>query len=280
MLQQVPDRGNFPMPYGNAMGLDTTNGWALRSLQPEDVWLSIAIQGGQMTGVDAGAMILHAEGTGDPADTFPDGPISTPPIPFTFAAGEIIGNEAIVVVDSAIETPAGPPDINNWGWWEMDITDPNAESDPHHVVGLWQGTSLVRTAAEWVSDTLLGRDFVGTYAGDAHCLRNGIDRLDGASALALDFRNYSFDGSLDFSGDGGPSMGIEGKIDRDGIHGQMDTISGETGAIRSSLRGFFHGSEAGSLQGAFDASSAANRYIGIFSATGSVTPTAPVRRRR
>ena len=270
----------FSMTNGNAIGLDTAYDWALRSLEPDDVSLTISLRDGEMDGVIGGGMILHTEGTGDPADTFPEGPVTTPPIPFTFVDGHIEGNDAIRVTDSRIETPDGAPDVSNWGWWEMDITDPNAETTPHHVVGLWQGTALIKTAAEWVESTLLGRDFVGTYAGDAHALRNGVDRLDGASSLSLRFRDNTFTGSLDFTGDGGPAMDLNGSINRDGIHGRVSAISGEEGPISSSMRGFFYGSEAESIQGAFDARNATNRYIGIMDAAGGVSPSPSLKRHK
>jgi len=270
--------GQFPMGSGNAVGLDLTNGWALRSLSPDEVSVTVSIQGARLTAVTSGGMTLHAQGTGNSADTFPDGPVNAPPIPFTFADGTIIGNPAIAVTNSTIQPPDESADVSNWGWWEMDLTDPNGSSPAHHVVGLWQATSLVRTAADYVRDSLLGHDFVGNYSGDAHCLRNGVDVLTGESRLHLDFADYTFAGDLDFSADGGPAMELAGSINENGIHGEVTDISGEGAVQSSSLRGFFYGSEAHSVQGAFDAQTSLNRYIGIFNATGAVTPAVPQRR--
>jgi hypothetical protein len=215
-------------------------------------------------------MVLHAQGTGNSADTFPEGPVNAPPIPFTFADGTIVGNPAITVSEGTVQPPDEFADISNWGWWAMDLTDPNGSGPSHHVVGLWQATSLTRTAADFVRDTLLGRDFTGTYSGDAHCLRNGTDRLDGVSRLSLDFQRYAFSGDLDFVAGGGPTMDLAGTINENGIHGRVTDISGEERLQSSSLRGFFYGAGAQEVQGAFDAQSSANRYIGIFDAAGSV----------
>lgn len=276
--EQAPG-GRFAMAHGNAVGLDLANGWALRSLDPDEVSVTVSLSGARLEAVTAGGMVLHAQGPGDSSDTFPEGPVDAPPIPFTFRDGAILGNPAVAVADSAIAPPDELADISNWGWWEMDLTDPNGESPPHHVVGLWQATSLVRTAAEFVRDTLLGRDFTGSYAGDAHCLRNGTEALDGVSRLNLDFRRYAFTGNLDFAADGGPVMALTGTIDANGIHGSVAEISGERRVDSSSLRGFFYGNRAQSIQGAFDAQTAANRYIGLFDALGGVTPGAGSRRR-
>jgi hypothetical protein len=273
-LAAQPGGGQFPMGSGNAVGLDLANGWALRSLSPDEVNVTVGIQGGRLDAVTSGGMILHAQGTGDSADTFPEGPVNAPPIPFTFVDGTIVGNPAVTVTRGTIQPPDELADISNWGWWEMDLTDPNGVAPAHRVVGLWQATSLVRTAADFVRDTLLGRDFVGTYSGDAHCLRNGIDRLDGTSRLALDFQRYAFTGSLDFAATGGPTMDLAGSIGESGIHGRVAAITGEEAVRSSSLRGFFYGARANSIQGAFDAQATANRYIGIFDATGSVSPAA------
>lgn len=278
LAEQLPG-GEFAMGNGNAVGLDLANGWALRSLFPDEVSATVAIEGARLTAVSAGGMILHAQGTGNSADTFPDGPVNAPPIPFTFADGAILGNPAVAVTGSTVQPPGELADVSNWGWWEMDLADPNGSGPAHHVVGLWQATSLIRTAADYVRDTLLGRDFVGTYNGDAHCLRNGVDLLSGESHLQLDFADYTFAGDLDFTGEGGPEMALSGSINQDGIHGEVTGISGEGTVQSSSLRGFFYGAEAHAIQGAFDAQSRLNRYIGIFDATGSVTPAAPQRRR-
>jgi len=102
--------------------------------------------------------------------------------------------------------------------------------------------------------------------------------LTGESRLHLDFADYTFAGDLDFSADGGPAMELAGSINENGIHGEVTDISGEGAVQSSSLRGFFYGSEAHSVQGAFDAQTSLNRYIGIFNATGAVTPAVPQRR--
>lgn len=268
--EQLPG-GSLPMWHGNAVGLDLTNGWALRSLDPDEVTATVAIEGERLAAVLSGGMLLHAQGTGNSADTFPDGPVSAPAIPFTFDNGAIVGNPAITVTHSSIQPPDAPAGISNWGWWEMDMSDPNG-SATHHAVGLWQATSLARTAADFVHDVLLGRDFTGTYSGSAHCLRNGVERFDGASRFALDFREYAFTGDMDFGATGGPDMSLAGTINDTGIHGTINTISGDSAVRSSSMRGFFYGDRAQSLQGAFDAQTAVNRYIGIFDASGGVTP--------
>ncbi|MBN2448843.1 MAG: FecR domain-containing protein [Lentisphaeria bacterium] len=285
LLAQLPD-GRFPMANGNAVGLDLANGWALRTLSPEEFSAAASIGGSRLTGVESGAMILHATGTGASSDTFPNGPSNTPPIPFSFNNGAIVGNAAINVTDGTIQPPDEAPDTSNWGWWAMDIADPNAPDRTHHVVGLWQATAFARTAADWVQDVLLGRDFQGAYQGDAHCLRNGVDIFDGTSSFVLDFRNYAFSGGLDFSTSGGPAMALSGTVSNTGIHGTVEQIAGEAAVESSSMRGFFYGAGAQSLQGAFDAQNAANRYIGIFNAAGTVGPdpgtgsTSPVSPRR
>lgn len=272
--EQEPGPGpeqRWTMWHGNAVGLDLANGWALRSLAPEQVVVTVGIQDQQLTSVVAGEMILHAQGTGNSADTFPEGPVSAPPLRFTFADGTISGNSAITVTNGTIQPPNAPAQIDNWGWWEMDMSDPNGTTT-HRAVGLWQATSLIRTATDFVHDVLLGGDFVGTYDGSAHCLRNGTERFDGTSHFALDFGDYAFTGAMDFGATGGPAMALGGTINDAGIHGQINTISGDSAVRASSLRGFFYGSGAESLQGAFDAQTALNRYIGIFAATGKVGP--------
>jgi hypothetical protein len=268
----------LPMWHGNAVGLDLTNGWALRSLAPEEVFVTVGISGTHLASVTAGGMILHAQGTGDSADTFPDGPVQAPPLPFTFMDGVISGNPAITVTNGIIQPPDAVADISNWGWWEMDLNDPNGAGPAHHTAGLWQATSLARTAADYVREAFLGRYFVGTYDGSAHCLRNGTERFDGTSHFSLDFHRYAFTGALDFSAAGGPAMGLAGTVNGDGIHGGVTTISGEEGVRSSSLRGFFYSAEARTLQGAFDAQAPVHRYIGIFDAAGTVRAAQPQRR--
>ncbi len=262
----------LPMWNGNAVGLDLSNDWALRSVTPDEVYVTVSISGSRLVAVDTGGMALHAAGTGDSADTFPDGPVQAPAIPFTFDDGTIQGNAAITVTNGTIQPPDAVATITNWGWWEMDLNDPNGSGPAHHTVGLWQATSLARTAADYVRDSLLGRDFAGAYTGSAHCLRNGTERFDGTSRLNLDFRTYAFTGDLDFRGNGGPAMGLAGSASETGIHGRVTSISGETRVESSSLRGFFYGAEARALQGAFDARAPVNRYIGIFDAAGTVRP--------
>ena len=104
-------------------------------------------------------------------------------------------------------------------------------------------------------------------------MRNGTEGFDGTSRVDVDFRNYAFTGSLDFSADGGPAMALAGAANDSGVHGRVTSISGETRVQSSSLRGFFYGSEARTLQGAFDAQAPVNRYIGIFDASGTVKST-------
>ena len=273
-----PPRGTFDLFHGVAVGLDLDNGWALRSISPDELYVTVGFEGTQLTSVAGGSMVLHAQGTGDSSDTFPEGPVSAPGMGFTFANGVITGNPGIAVTNGTIQPPNETTDISNWGWWEMDLNDPNDPTESHHAVGLWQATSLVRTATDYVRDRLLGRDFVGSYNGDAHCLRNGIDRFDGSSHLDLDFRQYAFTGGLDFSAGGGPTMGLAGTINTSGIHGRVTGVSGDDAVRSSSTRGFFYGSAATQIQGAFDARTAQNRYIGIFDASGRPAP-APVGRR-
>lgn len=263
--------GEGPMLRGHAVGLDLTYGWALRSLDAAEVNVTVGAAGTHNASVVGGSMVLHAQGSGNSADTFPAGLVSAPGIPFGFAHGTVLGSSAISVTNGTIRVADEPVGTHSWGWWEMDMGDPDG-SPPHHAAGLWQATSLVQTTADYVRTVLLGRDFAGTYNGDAHCLRNGTDRLDGSSRFSLDFRQYAVSGELDFTGAGGPALGLSGSINEAGISGRLSTLSGDSAMRSSSLRGFFYGAGGRSLQGAFDAQTALNRYTGIFDAVGTTAP--------
>ena len=269
------------LPLGQAIGLDLTTGWVLRSLTPNEVSVTVAISGTHLDAVTGGGMTLHAEASGTSAATFstkspqeaPEDPGQSPAMPFTFQDGVIGGNSAMVVTNSTIQPSADAADLSDWGWWEMDLNDPNHSGPAHHAVGLWQATSLARTAAEYVRDSLLGGDFTGTYSGSAHCLRNGADRFDGTSRFSLDFSDKTFTGDFNFSAGGGPTMDLTGDINENGIQGHVRTISGEGPVQSSALQGTFYGSDSVSdphtVQGAFDARSPVNHYLGIFNAGGT-----------
>ncbi len=266
-----PPDGSLPMGDGTAIGLDLANGWALRTLSPDEVAVTVGLEDGRPSRVESGGMVLHAPGTSDSDDTFPEGPTAGPGLPFTFTDGRIAGNSAVTVSRGRIAPVGTAADIETWGQWEMDIADPNGTAS-HRVVGLWQATSLARTAADVVRGLLLGADFTGTYRGSAHCLRNGAERFDGTARFDLDFRSSAFTGAMDFAGDGGPAMDVAGSIGESGVQGRVTAIRGDSAVRSSSLRGAFHGEAGQSLQGAFDAQSAANRYIGIFATSRRESP--------
>ena len=270
-VAEEPPDGSLPMGDGTAIGLDLANGWALRTLSPDEVAVTVGLEDGRPSRVESGGMVLHAPGTSNSADTFPDGPATGPGLLFTFTDGRIAGNSAVAVSRGSIVPVGTDADIETWGQWEMDIADPNGTAS-HRVVGLWQATSLARTATEVVRGLLLGADFTGSYRGSAHCLRNGAERFDGTARFDLDFRNNAFTGAMDFAGDGGPAMDVAGSIGEDGVQGRVTTIHGDSAVRSSSLRGAFHGETGQSLQGAFDAQSAANRYIGIFATSRRESP--------
>jgi hypothetical protein len=111
-------------------------------------------------------------------------------------------------------------------------------------------------------DVLLDRNFIGHYRGDAHCIRNGVDPLNGASTFHFNFQDRTFSGDLDFQAGGGPAMEFDGRVDEAGFRGRVNTVGTQNTVGASPIHGAFFGSDGHTVGAAFSAHTPIDHYIG------------------
>lgn len=179
------------------------------------------------------------------------------------------------------ETPE-PPEYMDWGDWNLEFHNPN---NPVQTEIIQNGLYVVgeRTPQEVIEGYFQGPEhFEGHY--DGHAFLHETARADGATAgytgtsdVTVRFYDRSFSGGMDFTGNGGPTMGMSGQVDATGIHGGIDSLSfpGRAGAETintSGVRGAFFGPAAENIGGSFNAGTNRADYMGVFGGAGSVAP--------
>lgn len=278
----LPD--GTPVSHGFAIGEELETGWLYKNGSPELLSLQLTSDGSVLDGVATGRMTVSVHSDAD-FSIERGGDFLLPILTFditdgTFGDGvDLAGGTAVSVADSMIEPAPEPRSYMNWGKWEMTIVDPNAierESEATRTVrGLWIATDLKRTNLDALrsatGDLILGGDFQGSYAGEAHCLRNGTEGLDGTSHFGVDFRKREFTGQFDFGE--GPSIGFKGTVNRDGsVQGSCTGVSNEQViGSKSLIEGALY--DQGTVIGtAWNALTDQNSYIGVAGGQGTITP--------
>ncbi len=134
-----------------------------------------------------------------------------------------------------------------WGYWEIGYDEPQTGTVRHlHVpASLWAAGE--RTDPQALT-TLAQTALAGTYSGGAYCVRVGSPTRDqeaftGTSAFDVYFGTGQIIGTLDFTPNGGPTMGMEGNIEQTGIgfNGQITSVDGTGGGLSSQVTGAFYG---------------------------------------
>jgi len=281
----LPEETPVIFHHGFTIGEDQETGWLYKNGSPGMLSLQLTSEGSVLDGVATGKMTVSVHSDAD-FNPYRDGTFLLPVLTFgitdgTFTDGTdyYTGDNAVEVTKSTISPAPEPKSYMNWGKWEMTIVDPNAierETATHTVHGLWIATDLAQTDLDdlrsTTGDLILGGDFQGSYAGEAHCLRNGTTLLNGTSDFQVNFREQAFTGQFDF--DAGPSMGFAGNVNRDGsVQGYCTGVSGEQViSTKSLIEGALY--DQGTVIGtAWNALTDQNSYIGVAGGQGTITPS-------
>lgn len=273
-----------PVMHGFSIGEELETGWLYKNGSPELLSLQLTTEGDLLTGINTGRMTVSVHSNANFSFERNDNfllPVLTFDITDgTFSDGvDLTGNTVVAVADSMIKPVPEAKSYMNWGKWEMTIVDPNAverEMEVRTVRGLWIATDLERTNLDTLhsatGDLILGGNFRGSYDGEAHCLRNGTDGLDGASHFEINFHDQSFTGQFDFSGAEGPNFTYNGTVLNTGrVEGTCTSVSGETVITSESLiEGALY--DKGTVIGtAWNALTTENSYIGVAGAQGTIS---------
>ncbi len=166
----------------------------------------------------------------------------------------------------------------NWGIWDIDFDNgvdryTTAQLSADIPAGYW--CAGVRTAQDYINSQI-NNEAVGLYNGGARCIERPISgsmaEYTGNSSLLVDFGARAVTGQLDFTGTGGPSMGLSatiGQTTRDFQGTILDvttTTRGRDAVLSSRVDGSFFGPTANGVGGTFDAQTSNASYIGVFGA--------------
>lgn len=154
-------------------------------------------------------------------------------------------------------------EYSQWGVWALNYQDPNNSVNVETIEGLWVMGS--KTAVANVQANLIGKDFVGHYSGGAVCNKNMTTDYVGSSLFNLDFRDSTWDGSMDFTEGDGPRIEMNGVLNANGFSGTTGTI-GDSSADTFNTQGTYYGDTANGIGGTFDATQGSDSYIGAFAA--------------